>query len=145
MNATSLRSWPDRLRHALLYELIGLVLLVPLCSWITGHDSSHLGGLTLCISLIAMSWNALFNRVFDQLELRAGHHLSQRRWPSRLLHALLFEGGLTLITLPLIAVWLDLGLWQALLLDAGMLGFYLVYTVLFNWGYDLSFRLQRVA
>jgi uncharacterized membrane protein len=47
-----------------------------------------------------------------------------------------FEFGLVLVTVPLAAVWLDISLWQALVLDAGLLLFFLPYTLVFNWVYD---------
>lgn len=142
MAKTSLRSWPDRCRHALLFECIGLALVVPLSSWLSGHHAARLGLLSIAISLIAMSWNALFNAVFDRMEILLGSHLSQRGWSVRLFHVLLFEAGLTLITLPLIAGWLHLGLWQALLMDIGFVLFYLVYALLFNWAYDRQFPIE---
>lgn len=142
MAKTSLRSWPDRCRHALLFEIIGLAIVVPLSSWISGHGAAQLGLLSIAISLIAMSWNAVFNALFDRMEIRLGSHLSERGWGVRLIHVLLFEAGLTLITLPVIAVWLQLGLWRALLMDIGFVLFYLVYALLFNWAYDCCFPIS---
>jgi uncharacterized membrane protein len=37
---------------------------------------------------------------------------------------------------PVAAWWLNVSLWQAFLLDAGILLFFLPYTVAFNWVYD---------
>jgi uncharacterized membrane protein len=39
------------------------------------------------------------------------------------IHALLFEGGLIVMGVPLIAWWLSVSLWQAFLLDIGVLLF----------------------
>lgn len=142
MGKTSLRSWPDRLRHTLLFEIIGLAIVVPLSSWLSGHDAARLGMLTVGISLIAMSWNAVFNALFDRVEIACGSHLSQRSWKIRIVHALLYEAGLTLITLPIIAAWLNLALWPAFVMDIGFVLFYLVYALLFNWTYDRVFPLE---
>ena len=132
----TIRTFRDRLRNILLFELIGLILVSPLASWITGHGVGETGILVLIISLIAMIWNGLFNHGFDQTELAYGGHLSTRGWGVRILHAALFELGLVLATVPLIAWWLKMGLWHAVLLDAGFMVFYLCYALLFNRVYD---------
>lgn len=140
----TLRSFRDRLRSILLFELIGLILVSPLASWITGHGIGETGVLVLVISLIAMRWNGLFNHGFDRIELVCGGHLSTRGWTVRVLHAVLFELGLVIATVPLIAWWLKMGLWDAVLLDAGFIVFYLLYTLLFNRVYDHYYPLQAV-
>jgi uncharacterized membrane protein len=140
---SALRSFPDRLRQLLLFEIIGLVLVAPLASWITGNGISAVGILVFAISLIAMVWNGGFNYLFDRIELTRGGHLSRRGWGMRVLHASLFELGLTLITLPLIVWMLKLSVIEALLLDVGFVVFYLVYALLFNRAYDALFPLRE--
>lgn len=138
----TLRSFRDRFRSILLYELIGLILVSPLASRITGHGLTETGMLVLVISLIAMGWNGLFNHGFDRIELACGGHLSTRNWLIRVVHALLFELGLVIATVPLIAWWLKMGLWDAVLLDAGFIVFYLLYTLVFNRVYDHFYPLH---
>ena len=41
-----------------------------------------------------------------------------------------------LAVVPLAAWWLDIGLWQAFVLDIGIVLFFLPYTFAFNWTYD---------
>ncbi len=138
----TLRTFRDRLRNILLFEFIGLILIAPIASWITGHNMGTTGLLVFVISLIAMGWNGLFNYSFDRLELSNGGHISTRGWYGRVLHAVLFESGLMLITVPLIAWWLKMGIWEAILLDAGFIVFYFVYTLLFNRIYDHYYPLS---
>ena len=57
----------------------------------------------------------------------------------RIGHAFLFEGGLLLILLPFIAWYLSVSLLDAFLMDVSFAAFYLVYTFVFNWVYDLVF------
>ena len=38
---------------------------------------------------------------------------------------------------PLIAWWLNVSLWQAFLLDIGVLLFFLPYTYVYHWAYDV--------
>ena len=52
------------------------------------------------------------------------------------MHALLFEGGLVVLLVPLVAWWLEVSYWQAFLLDIGFFLFFLPYTFVFNWLYD---------
>ena len=63
----------------------------------------------------------------------------------RVMHALGFEGGLALMLIPLMAWWFGVGLWQALVMDLGLLLFFLVYTFVFNWGFDRLFGLPAAA
>ena len=52
---------------------------------------------------------------------------------------MLFEGGLLIVLLPFIAWYLGIGLLEAFYLDVSFTLFYLVYTFVFNWLYDLIF------
>ncbi|WP_174873257.1 multidrug/biocide efflux PACE transporter [Vogesella oryzae] len=123
----------ERIFHAVLYEVCAMALLVPLGSWLGDADLAHIGALGLMMSTIAMLWNMLFNALFERLERR--YHW-QRNPTVRSLHAIGFEGGMLLLTIPLVAWWLECSLWQALLLDVGVLLFFLPYTYVFNWSYD---------
>jgi uncharacterized membrane protein len=62
--------------------------------------------------------------------------LSNGGW-TRVLHALMFEGGLIIVAVPLIAAWLNISLMQAFMLDIGVLLFFLPYTYVYHWGYDV--------
>eukprot|EP01042_Synura_sphagnicola_P010789 gene10789-13823_t len=104
------KSFYERCFHAVLFELLALLLCAPLMSW-------ALGLLTLMISLVAMSWNVIFNMLFDRLER---HFRWQRAFGVRLLHAVTFEAGLILAVVPLAAWWLDIGLVEAFVLDIGL-------------------------
>lgn len=48
----------------------------------------------------------------------------------------LFEGGLFLVTVPMIAYVLGVSLWAAFVMDLGVVALIGVYTVLFHWAYD---------
>ena len=50
-----------------------------------------------------------------------------------------------LFLVPLFAWWFDIGLWQALVMDLGLLVFFLVYTFVFNWCFDRVFGLPASA
>lgn len=124
---------PERIAHALAFEVVALLICAPLFSWLMGTTLAAMGALTLAVSAIAAVWNVVYNAGFDRLERRLGF---RRSFKVRLLHTVGFEAGLVLAAVPLVAVWLGISLWQALLLDAGLLLFFVPYTLAFNWGYD---------
>jgi len=58
-------------------------------------------------------------------------------------HALCFEGGMLLVTIPLVSWYLSLSLIDTLILEAGVLIFILIYTAVFNWLYDIYQPYQK--
>jgi uncharacterized membrane protein len=127
------KSVTERFCHALVFELLAIAVCAPLGAWLLGYSLAHMGLLTLMISLIAMLWNMVFNAAFDQAQRRLGF---RRTLLVRAAHAVVFEIGLVLAVVPLAAWWLGIGLWQALLLDIGIVLFFLPYTFVYNWTYD---------
>ena len=123
----------ERFFHALAFEVIAIAICAPLGAWLLGYSLAHIGLLTLMISLIAMSWNMVFNALFDRAQRRIGF---KRTLMARAVHALMFEVGLLLAVVPLAAWWLAIGLWDAFVLDIGIALFFLPYTFVFNWTYD---------
>ncbi|GFM69284.1 membrane protein [Pseudomonas cichorii] len=127
------KSLKERILHALLFELIGLIICAPLLAWIMDESLGKMGALTVMISTAAMLWNMLFNALFDRIRRKTGFAMT---FTARALHAVCFEGGLILAIVPLAAWWLSISLMQAFWLDIGVLLFFLPYTMLFNWSYD---------
>lgn len=128
------RSLGERIGHALAFELVALAICAPALAWLLDKPLLHLGLLTLMFSSVAMLWNMLFNWLFDRAQQRLGF---QRDLRVRLCHAALFEAGLIVVLVPLAAWWLSIGLLEALLLDIGLILFFLPYTVGFNWSWDV--------
>ena len=133
MNASLQKSVKERFFHALGFEVLAIAICAPLGAWLLGYSLAHMGLLTLMISLIAMAWNMVFNAVFDGAQRRLGF---RRTLGARAVHSLLFEVGLILAVVPLAAWWLDIGLWEAFVLDIAIVLFFLPYTFGFNWAYD---------
>ena len=127
------KSIKERFFHALGFEVLAIAICAPLGAWLLGYSLAHIGLLTLMISLLAMLWNMVFNALFDSAQRRMGF---QRSVLARVVHALLFEIGLILAVVPLAAWWLDIGLWEAFVLDIGIVLFFLPYSFAFNWSYD---------
>lgn len=129
--------------HATLYELIAVVIVSLGIAWLLRHDLADTGALAVATSVVALLWNMAFNGLFEAWERRQTDRrrtLSRRVW-----HAMGFEGGMVALTVPLIAWWLDMGWWDALLTDLGLVVFFLVYTFVFNWVFDRAFGLPASA
>ena len=139
-----MRTGADRLRHTLGFEVLGMMISVPLFSLLTGQPVDHLGPLAIGLSLLATGWNYLYNLLVDHWMVRQLGRL-EKRFLERVLHALLFELGLLLVALPLTALWLGISLWQALWLDIGFSLFFVFYAFGYNLAYDYLFPLPHQA
>jgi uncharacterized membrane protein len=65
-----MRTTRDRIRHAILFELIALIIATPLGGLIFGVEISLFGVITVISATIAMIWNYIFNLGFDHGMLR---------------------------------------------------------------------------
>ncbi|MCY0095580.1 PACE efflux transporter [Hoeflea ulvae] len=133
-----MRTTKDRIRHALSFEIIALVIVTPLGAWAFAMPLEDIGVVALVSATIATGWNYLYNLLFDHALLRLAGHV-RKTLLMRIFHALLFEGGLLLILLPFIAWHLGVTLLQAFLMDVSFAVFYLAYAFVFNWVYDIVF------
>ncbi|TDV43335.1 putative membrane protein [Pseudomonas graminis] len=127
------KSLRERAFHALLFELIGVLMFAPGLAWVLGQSIGKMGAMTVMISTVAMLWNMVFNAGVDRLRARLGFALTLK---ARALHAVGFEGGLVFLVVPMVAWWLSVTLLEAFLLDIGLVLLYLPYTMLFNLAYD---------
>lgn len=131
-----------RVVYVTMFELIAVGLTSSLLI-VGGHDASHAGVAAIASSLIAVVWNFAFNAMFEAWEARQATR--GRSWKRRAAHAIGFEGGLVLALVPLFAWWLGITLWEALVLDIGLLLFFMVYTYLFSLAFDRVFGLPASA
>ena len=127
-------TWEMRLLHALSYELILLLIGAPILSAVFKLSLQHSGQVWLLMSAIAMLWNMIFNSAFEKIEQ---HFALQRSFWVRLCHAVGFEGGLLVFTVPIIMGQMKLTFWSALKLDIVMALVIMVYTFIFQWLYDV--------
>lgn len=134
-----MRTQADRLRHTILFELVGLIAVTPLASWMLDKPMATIGVMAVILSLAAMVCNYLFNLAFDHTLRALGRPVHVRPPWMRVLHATLFELSLLTITLPFVAWWLAMDLWTAFVTDIGFALFYLAYAYIFNWTYDRVF------
>ncbi|QYJ74267.1 PACE efflux transporter [Shewanella sp. FJAT-52076] len=133
MGSTVIKSRRERLLQALLFEGVALLLLVPLSTLIGGHHPGEMIIVAASLSLYAVCWSYFYNQGFERF---CQHFRLRKTAVLRVGHILGFELGLMLATLPPVAWFLDISLWQALLLEAGFLMFFLLYGLVFYWLYD---------
>lgn len=139
-----MRTKKDRIRHTLSFEIIGLLLFAPLASLVFGFEIQTMGLIALVGSIIATVWNYFYNILFDNAMLKLRGKV-QKTLLIRVFHAILFEGGLLLLFLPLLALYLNISLWEAFKMDIAMATFYLLYAFVFNWVYDKVFPIPTTV
>lgn len=127
------RSLKERIFHAILFEILGIIFATPLAMWLTKKPALSMAALSAVISGMAMLWNMLFNWLFDVLQRRL--HF-RRGILIRILHACCFEIGLIIMVVPLVAWWIETTLWHALVVDIGLVLFFLPYSFFYNLIYD---------
>lgn len=133
-----MRTTKDRIRHTLGFEIIGLLIFAPLASLLFDHQLFDMGLMAVVGSLIATFWNYAYNLLFDHAMVLLRGDV-RKTTPIRVCHALLFEGGLLLLFMPMIAWYLGITLWEAFVMDIAMASFYLVYAFVYNLAYDRAF------
>lgn len=146
MHAPKLRSFRDRIRQIVLFEVGGLLLITPPFSWASGVAISDSIGLLALIALIAAVWNGTYNTCFDWVEgRRTGRTADLRPYRMRVLHAFGFEVGLLAMSLPVILWWTGMGWVEALVADLALAVAYVVYAYLFNLAYDRLFPINPLS
>lgn len=131
-----------KLVYVTLYELIA-VSVITLTLLLLGHSMANAGIASIMTSAVAVGWNLLWNTLFENWERR--QRVRGRSLRRRIAHALGFELGLLVTLVPLMAWWLDISLLEALILDLGLLLFFVVYTFVFSLCFDRIFGLPSSA
>lgn len=137
-----MRTTADRIRQAISFELIGVLIVTPMFAWGFDHPIGDMGVLVLLGATVATVWNYGFNLIFDH-SLRVLRNDVRKTLPIRVVHAALFEVTLLLLLLPIFAWWLELSLKEALLMEVSFALFYMVYAFVFTWVYDSLFPPQQ--
>ena len=138
----NIRTGKERLKFSCVFELILIALLAPMGAFVLDKQILDVGVLAIVLSLKAMVFNLVYNWFFDRFDVRAGRVPTERNVPRRILHAVGFEVGLMITSLPIVIWWLGLSILQALAMDLVVTSFVVVYTLVFSWSYD---RLYPVA
>lgn len=143
MSKAALQGLRRKLVHATLYEALAIAIVALVMLPISGKNLHDTGAFAVLTSAIAMAWNMAFNTAFEAWERRQAQ---RARTPMRrLAHAIGFESGLVMLTVPVIAWMMNMGWWQALATDLSLVVFFLFYTLAFNALFDHLFGLPDSA
>ena len=123
----------ERIFHALLFEVLAVSLSILGLIIFTNHDPQILSGTMIVIASIAMAWNFFFNWLFD---LFFTGDKKKRTIKLRLFHVIIFELGLLVLTVPVMAYILTISIVDAFMMDIVVTVFITIYAFIFNWVYD---------
>lgn len=140
--ATGLQGPKRRILYVSLYEAIAIVVS-SLIFMAIGQEAGASSVMAVAASAVAICWNLSFNYLFEKWEARQS--VKGRSILRRAVHAVGFEGGIAALLIPLMAWWFGVSLWQAAVMEAGLLVFFMVYTFAFNWAFDRLFGLPASA
>lgn len=126
-----------------LYELFAIAFSSAGLALLSDSGLGHASVAAVAASVIAVVWNLVYNTLFERWEARQA--TKGRSVLRRVAHAVGFEGGLVITLVPLFAWWLEISLWQAFVLDLGLIVFFLIYTFVFNLAFDRVFGLPSSA
>jgi len=124
----------ERIFHSVLFEAIALIFVITAATVFTDAGAKSATGLAVGLSLIAMCWNYIYNLGFDRI---FGQNRIERTVKMRIGHGLGFELGMIFATLPLMMWVLKLDFWTVFVMDIGVVIFFLIYAIVYNWAYDL--------
>jgi uncharacterized membrane protein len=129
--------------YVTLYEAIAIACTTAGLAGLGHHDTAAAGVAAILASATAIAWNVIYNTLFEAWEARQAK--GGRSLLRRVVHAIGFEGGLVLAIVPMFAWALGTSLVDAFLLDLGLVVFFVIYSFVFNWAFDLVFGLPTAA
>ncbi|KYQ79730.1 hypothetical protein AWW73_18060 [Acinetobacter lactucae] len=125
------------------YEIIGMIISSVGLAILAGDSVEHTGPLSVMITTIAVTWNFIYNILYEKWEARQSSHI--RTVKRRVGHAIGFQLTLVLFLIPLISWWMDISLIEAFWLDVAFIIIIPIYTFIFNWSFDKLFGLPISA
>ena len=128
-----------RIVYVVIFEIVAIISATLILMLLSGSDAAQSLPVAIMVSSAAVIWNFVFNTLFEAWEQRRGN--PERTLFIRVIHALIFEGGIFLICLPLYMIWYGVGLYEAFIMESALLLFFLIYTFLFTLIFDKIFTL----
>ncbi|RJE69983.1 hypothetical protein AMS70_12695 [Acinetobacter sp. JS678] len=132
-----------RIVYVSAYEVIGMIISSVGLAILAGDSVEHTGPLSVMITTIAVTWNFIYNILYEKWEARQSNNV--RTVKRRVGHAIGFQLTLVLFLIPLIAWWMDISLIAAFWLDVAFIIIIPIYTFIFNWSFDKLFGLPVSA
>ena len=132
-----------RVLQAVLYEVFAIAFVGPVLGLLFDKPQASTLALAVVMSTIALCWNYVFNAGFEWWESRQA--VKGRSLVRRVVHGAGFEGGLTVLLVPVMGYWLDISYLGAFMANLGLLAFFFVYAIGFTWAFDKVFGLPQSA
>lgn len=132
-----------RLVYVVGYEGLSVLFTVVVLSALLGHGGGESTLAAILVSTTATLWNYVWNTLYEAFERR--RRATGRGARDRAIHAIGYEGGVLIFTIPLVAILLGVSLLEALAIEAGLLVFFLVFTLAYTWVFDRIFGLPASA
>lgn len=132
-----------RVLQAILYEVFAVAFVGPILSVIFDKPISSTIVLAIIFSSIALTWNYIYNSLFERWESR--QTVRGRSFIRRFVHGVGFEGGLVIMLVPVMSLWLNISALNAFIANLGFFVFFFIYAIAFTWIFDRVFGLPASA
>lgn len=132
-----------RVFYATLYEALAIVITSVGLACFSGSAAANATLAGIVSSAIALAWNLVYTTLYERWEARQSR--KGRSFARRAVHAVGFELGLVVMTVPMFAAVLGISWAEALVYDFGLILFFLGYTFVFNLAFDRVFGLPASA
>ena len=116
------------------YEILSVLFTVFVLGSMLGHGGGQATLTAILLSTTATIWNYVWNTLFERAERRFGW--TGRGVFVRIGHALGYEGGVLIFTIPLVAFMLGVSLGEAFMIEISLLVFFLIFTYVYSWVFD---------
>lgn len=126
-------TYKEKLFNVAIFEIIAIAIVVPVIVYSTGNQYSTALLSSLSFSLIVITWNFIFNNIFDSI---CKIPRIERKLGVRIIHTLFFQLGLVVVAIPVLSFSLSITLTEAFFLELGFLCFFFFYNMLFHYSYD---------
>lgn len=125
----------ERIFQSVLFEFTAIMIMIPVNMILMKQSAGGAAWITVVISTVAMAWCFLHNKVFDSFY--GSTNKLERTKKTRIIHALTFEVGFFAFSYPFLLTVTDLTLFEIMYRTAFVSTFFMVFTVVYNYGYDL--------
>lgn len=123
-----------RITYVVVFEFFAIIFATILLTFLSTTGAQGNLPIAAASSGAAVVWNFIYNTLFERWERR--YDIRHRSLALRAAHAIGFEGGLIVILIPLFMWWYEVGALTALMMEAALLVFFLIYTFLFTLVFD---------
>ena len=130
-----------RILYVATFEIIAIIASTALLMLLSGGNAESSLPIATAISIIALASNYTYNLMFEKWE--ENQKSDGRSFWLRICHACGFEFGLFIIIIPIYMAWYNIDFLYALNMQAAILIFFLAYTFIFTYVFDVIFCLPN--